>query len=133
MKIIIKYLKNLQKFLSNNKIEGIGLILVLFSFFIQIAEEEFKNQKQESEYYNIHKKLDAIWHVYSKDFSTRNPEYDVSSAINFKHYDENWKIYSQNREEIKVWDNLVETAGKYKMILFIIGSIFIVIPKFRKE
>lgn len=73
MKIIIKYSEKFQKLLSNNKFEGIGLILVLFSFFIQIAEEEFTNQKQESEYYNIHKKLDAIWHVYSKDFSTRKP------------------------------------------------------------
>lgn len=133
MNKIKKFLKRIKKKLTNNRIEGIGLILVLFSVFIQIAEEDFNNQKHEAENYNVHKKLDAIWHVYSKDFSSRNPEYGVSSAINFKHYDEDWKIYSENRKEIKVWADLVETSGKYKMVLFILGSFLIVIPKFRDE
>lgn len=133
MNKIKKILKKIKKKLTNNRIEGIGLVLVLFSVFIQIAEEDFNNQKQEAENYNIHKKLDAIWHVYSKDFSSRNPEYEVSSAINFKHYVDDWKIYSENRKEIKVWSDLVETSGKYKMLLFILGSILIVIPKFREK
>lgn len=128
-----KVMKKLKKTLTNNRLEGIGLILVLFSVFIQIAEEDFSSQKHEAENYNIHKKLDAIWHVYSKDFSSRNPEYGVSSAIDFKHYDDDWKIYSENREDLKPWNELVEEAGKYKMILFILGSIFIVIPKFMNE
>lgn len=133
MNKIKKILKKIKKKLTNNRIEGIGLVLILFSVFIQIAEEDFNNQKQEAENYNIHKKLDAIWHVYSKDFSSRNPEYEVSSAINFKHYVDDWKIYSENRKEIKVWSDLVETSGKYKMLLFILGSILIVIPKFREK
>ncbi|WP_313532495.1 hypothetical protein [Sphingobacterium multivorum] len=133
MNKVKKVLKSLGKKLTNNRIEGIGLIFVLFSFFLQIAEEDFNNQKHEAENYNIHKKLDVIWRVYTKDFSSRNPEYGVSSAINFKHYNEDWKIYSENREEIKVWNDLVDYSGKYKMILFIIGSILIVIPKFRDK
>lgn len=131
MNKIRKALKSINKRFTNNRIEGIGLIIILFSFFIQIVEEDLSNQKHEAEIYNIHKKLDAIWHVYSKDFSSRNPEYGVSSTIDFKHYDKDWKIYSENRKEIKVWNDLVDESGKYKMILFIIGSILIVIPKFR--
>ncbi len=116
-----------------NKIEGIGLILILLSFFTQLIQNDLEGSLQESQYYHLNKKLDYIWTIVEKQYSENHPEEGVSMAINFKAYDEDWKIYSEQIKELKPWEESISIFSKISIWIFVFGTLLLIIPKFMEE
>ena len=116
-------------------IEGFGLLLLLFAFFTQLVEEDIQNKKIEYESLRIHEKLDALWTVISDQYAENHPEHNVHMAINFKSYADGWKIYSEGREELSTWEKTIgaDIFPTIRIIIFVIGSILIIAPKFIRE
>ena len=117
-----------------NLLEGIGLLLILLSFMIQMVETGIESDIREQENYYIHKKLDHIWAITSHDYAQKYPESGVHSAINFKYYFDDYKIYSQDQEELTEWEKLVKYNWftNIRLICFILGSFLLILPKFIK-
>jgi hypothetical protein len=111
--------------------EGIGLILVLGSSFIQLTETSIESDIQEQKSYQTQEKLDYLWHVLAADYAKRHPEEGISASINFKHYYETYKIYDQNRDEINKWQGNIGSKAftNWRVWLFFIGSIILILPK----
>ena len=116
-----------------NIIEGIGLILILSSFFIQLLENDSANFKQEMRYYRLNTKMDHLWTIVSKDYSEKHPQDDITFSIDFKSYLDNWKIYSEEKKEIEKFEKEIEFYACIRNIAFILGSIMLIIPKFIDE
>ena len=118
--------------LKANKFEGIGLILILLSFFVQMIETDIENDIKEQENFNIQNKIDYLWTVMSDDYSNRYPEHEVHMAIDFKYFVDDYKIYTQNQQQLSGWKKLVKHNWftNTRLSLFILGSIILIIPKF---
>ena len=116
-----------------NKFEGIGLLLILISFFLQLFQNDLQSSLNETQYYQLHDKLDTLWRVIQNDYSQNHPEAGVSGSINFEAYSKNWKIYSEEIKELKPWEESIIFFSKLNIILFVIGSIGLIIPKFIEE
>jgi hypothetical protein len=123
-------MKSTQK--AATRFEGIGLILILLSFFIQMIETGIEADIREAENYHINKKLDYLWAISSHDYANNHPETDVHFTLNFKSHFEDYKIYSEDKKEINNWQKLVkyEWFTNTRLLLFIFGSILLIIPKF---
>ncbi len=119
---------------TGNLLEGIGLIFILFSFFVQMIETNIETDTRELANYQIHKKLDHIWQIVSTDYAKRYPEQDVRITIDFKHFVNEYKIYSEDKEELSNWEKLVKYKWftNIRLSLFILGSLLLIIPKFIK-
>ena len=115
-----------------NKIEGIGLLLILFSFFIQIEENSIQNSINEVQFYQTQEKLDEIWNMLGKLYKQ-----DSTIDVN-KRYEElieiekNWKIYSENKKEIDKWkeDVWFSKISSFRIWIFILGALLVAFPKF---
>jgi hypothetical protein len=117
---------------KTNVIEGLGLSLILLSFFVQMIETDIESDILEYRNYQIHKKLDYIWSVVSTDYAKKYPETGVYKGINFQSFCNDYKIYSEDKEDISIWEELVkyEWFIYVRLTLFILGSILVIIPKF---
>ncbi len=117
-----------------NIFEGVGLIILLLSFFFQMVETRIENDIREHENYQIHKKLDYLWAISSHDYSKKYPDAKVHFAINFKSFMNDYKIYDQDRQELSYWQKILnyEWFTIIRNWLFIFGSIFLIFPKFMK-
>lgn len=115
-----------------NIIEGIGLILILFSFLIQLIETDIESQVREAQFAQTQIKLDNLWAVISDDYSEKHPEQNLAKAIDIKNMDENWKYYSISKDHLSEWENsvLFQEISKLRIWIFILGSLIIVIVKF---
>ncbi|OYX84387.1 MAG: hypothetical protein B7Y83_08370 [Flavobacteriales bacterium 32-34-25] len=116
-----------------NKLEGIGLLLILLSFFLQLFQNDLQSSLNDTQYYQLHDKLDTLWRIIQNDYSQNHPESGVSGTINFEEYSNNWKIYSEEIKELKTWEKSIIFFSKINIILFVIGSVFLIIPKFIEE
>lgn len=117
-----------------NILEGIGLLLVLGSFLIQLLETEIEANVKEAQHYETQAKLDALWSIIVKEYSTDHPETGVQTAIDFNVMDKNWKYYSQNRQELEQWKKgvLAHPTSTARILVFVIGSLLLIFPKFVK-
>ena len=115
-----------------NVLEGIGLLLILFSFLVQLIETDIESEIRDAQFYQTQVKLDRLWTITSKDYSEKHPELNVHSAINFEGIDKEWKIYSEDKDYLDKWKRGVYFEGivKWRIWIFILGSILVVIPKF---
>jgi hypothetical protein len=68
-----------------------------------------------------------------KQYSENHPDDGVSMAINFKYYDENWKIYSEQIKELTPWEEAIDVFSNFNVFIFVVGSLLIIIPKFIEE
>ena len=116
-----------------NKLEGIGLLLILISFFLQLVQNDLQSALNKSQYYQLHDKLDTIWRIIQNDYSQNHPEAGVSGTINFEAYSKNWKIYSEQIKELKSLEDSNSIFSKLNIIIFVFGSILLIIPKFIEE
>ncbi|MGN7787752.1 hypothetical protein ACTJIJ_24675 [Niabella sp. 22666] len=118
-----------------NILEGIGLLLILFSFFIQLIEMNIEGEVREAQFAQTQLKLDQLWTVVSDDYSEKRPEHGVSKAIDLKAIEKGWKYYSQEKEELSEWEKsvLYGAISKWRIWVFILGSVLILIPKFTKR
>ncbi|SEA76644.1 hypothetical protein [Pedobacter hartonius] len=115
-----------------NKIEGIGLIIILLTSFIQQSENTILSSKQEFDYYKIHNKLDNLWTITSHQYAENHPGDSVRFLINFKAYRDHWKIYSEEeRHPDAVYLNKeIANYESLRILAFFIGSIMLIAPKF---
>jgi len=113
-------------------LDGIGLVLILFSFFVQMTEIGIESDIRQQENYHIHRKLDYIWTVVSHDYAKKYPEQGVYFAMDFKHYHNDYKIYSEDKRDLSKWEELVKYKSftNIRLFLFIIGSVMLIVPKF---
>lgn len=116
-----------------NKLEGIGLLLILISFFLQLVQNDLQSALNKSQYYHLHNKLDTIWQIIQNDYSQNHPEARVSGTINFETYSKNWKIYSEQIKELKSLEDSNNIFSKLNIIIFVFGSVLLIIPKFIEE
>jgi|LakMenEpi03Aug12_release.lakeMendotaPanAssembly.Ray.scaffolds.fasta_scaffold309796_2 hypothetical protein len=119
-----------QKKLS--KLEGIGLILILLSFFVQMVEVGIESDIREHENYQIHKKLDHIWAVASHDYALKHGIQESQFSIDFQYYLKDYEIYSENKQDLDSWQKLVKYDWfiNVRLVLFVIGSALLLIVKF---
>jgi hypothetical protein len=115
------------------RLEGIGLLLILASFLSQLIETESANMKTEAYYYETQNKLDKIWYVVSSEFiASPNYKGETSFWFNFDSMFKEWKIYDQQTKELTSLNTEIKISGWIRIIIFIIGSLFIVQSKFMK-
>jgi len=115
-----------------NRIEGIGLLLIIFSFLLQIEENNIQSTVNEAQFYQTQEKLDKIWNMLGKLYKQ-----DSTIDINEKYeelieIDKNWKTYSENKKELDKWEEDV-WYGKilsFRIWIFILGAVLAACPKF---
>lgn len=117
-----------------NKTEAIGLLFVLIAFGWQIFEEELNILSGNTDKYQLHEKIDAIWNINSAIYT--HSEFNKSGAIadiNYPHIAEKWKDW----EKLKSEKELVDSQGKYfgiiRIIIFAIGSMLIIYAKYKEK
>ncbi len=100
-----------------------------------MIETNVENDIKEQEHYHIHKCLDYLWAVVADDYANKHPKEGISTLIEFKNYFRNYKIYSEDYNDLNNWVNIVHSKWitLTRIILFITGSILLIIPKFTKE
>jgi len=117
---------------SLNRLEGLGLIVILGSFLWQLIETDLRNVEQETEYYRLHEKIDNFWSVYANDYANRNPTSGVLTRTDFKYIFDKWKIYSESLKENRELSSQIQISTWIRVVLFVIGSVLLIIPKFQK-
>lgn len=117
---------------KTNIIEGIGLLLVLFSFLIQLIETDIESDIREAQFYQTQVKLDKIWELNGKEYSQEFSKSSNSRYIEFQEVNRNWKYYSQDKDYLEQWKKSVffDFISKLRIWIFVIGSLILVIPKF---
>lgn len=112
-----------------NRIEGIGLILILFSFFVQSFQSDSENSFRESQNYHLNKKLDHIWRLIGKEYTEEHSK----AEINLKSYDKDWEFYSKQVKELEKWENKIGLFSQIGTWIFVLGTILVIAPKFMEE
>ncbi len=113
-----------------NRVEGIGLVLILFSFFVQIFQNNSEESFRASQNYHINKKLDHIWiWIENRDKGVKPP----SSVTKLKLFDHDWELYSKQAKEMKIWESKIELFADISTWIFVIGTILVILPKFIPE
>lgn len=113
-----------------NRVEGIGLVLILFSFFVQIFQNNSEESFRASQNYHINKKLDHIWiWIENRDKEVKTP----SSVTKLKSFDHDWELYSKQAKEMKIWESKIELFADISTWIFVIGTILVILPKFIPE
>ncbi|MFA5906989.1 MAG: hypothetical protein WC836_23885 [Desulfobacula sp.] len=118
--------------LSNNKIEGIGLILVLFAFGWQLLENDLANLANDVDLYQTHKKIDAIWFVLSDSY-THSPTKNTA-AVSIAEYDtlnNSWQGWEDMKKEKNSVSSKKIIILMVRSVIYLLGSILIIYSKFR--
>ncbi len=120
--------------INNSKIEGIGLILLLLSFGWQAFQQDISDLAKDQQDYQIHEKLDNIWNVITDMYthSSSNTS-NASTKVNIEAALENWKLYGNILSERTTVEYQAKLFLTIQIILYILGSICLIIPKFRNE
>lgn len=114
-----------------NRIEGIGLILILFSFFVQSFQNDSESSFRESENYHLNKKLDHIWSLIGKHYSESHST--AALTLPLKSYDKDWEFYSKQSKELESWENKIELFSQIGTWIFVLGTVLVIAPKFIDE
>lgn len=112
-----------------NRIEGIGLILILFSFFVQSFQSDSENSFRESQNYHLNKKLDHIWIVIGKEYQANHSK----GGINLRSLDKDWEFYSRQVKELESWEGKINLFSQIGTWIFVLGTILVIAPKFMEE
>lgn len=115
-----------------NLIEGIGLILILLSFLIQLIESNIESEVREAQFYQSQVKLDKLWNLVGSDYKNDNSTNSNTRYLELQELDKNWQYYSQDKKYLDNWKNDVFYEGitNWRIWIFLLGSIMVVMPKF---
>ncbi len=116
-----------------NRLEGIGLILILFSFFIQIFQNNSEESFRESQNYHLNKKLDHLWVFIKKEYADGHLKERDSLMLHSKSTNDDWEAYSSQAEELKTWEGQIEFFADISTWIFVLGTILVILPKFIPE
>ncbi|RIV46476.1 hypothetical protein [Flagellimonas pelagia] len=118
--------------MTDKKLEGWGLILILVSFGWQFLEVNLTDLSNEVDKYQLHEKVDDLYMIIADAYS--NSEFNnsqVRSSVDFETINRNWKYWKGLKREKESLVGQLKWTFYLKSLLFIIGSIFLIIPKFR--
>lgn len=116
-----------------NRVEGVGLILILFSFFVQIFQNNSEESFRESQNYHINKKLDHIWALIENKYAEEHPEQKLSPILKLQAIKKDWELYSVQAKEMKIWESKIELFADISTWIFVLGTILVILPKFIPE
>lgn len=116
-----------------NRVEGIGLILILFSFFVQIFQNNSEESFRASQNYHINKKLDHIWALIENKYAEEHPEKKLSPILKLQSIEKDWELYSIQAKEIKAWESKIEFFADISTWIFVLGTLLVIVPKFIQE
>ena len=114
-----------------NKIESVGLLLILLSFLIQLVESDIETEIKDAQFYQTQVKLDKIWNLLGKEYSIDNNKTSNSRYNEFQEINNDWKYYTQDKEYLDEWKKsvLFDFICKMRIWLFVIGSVILIILK----
>nr|WP_294859740.1 hypothetical protein [uncultured Fluviicola sp.] len=112
-----------------NRIEGVGLILILFSFFVQSFQSDSESSFRESQNYHLNKKLDHIWRLIGKEYTKEHSK----SEIDLKLYETDWEFYSKQVKELENWEGKIQLFSQIGTWIFVLGTVLVIAPKFMEE
>lgn len=118
--------------MTDKKLEGWGLILILVSFGWQFLEVNLTELSNEVDKYQLHEKVDDLYMIIADVYS--HSEFNnsqVRSSVDFETINKNWKYWNGLKNEKESLVGQLKWTFYLKSLLFIIGSIFLIIPKFR--
>ncbi|WP_298495434.1 hypothetical protein [uncultured Algibacter sp.] len=84
--------------------------------------------------YQLHQKIDDLYMLAADTYS--NSELyngEIRSKVSFDVINKDWKYWNNLKAEKKSVLNQLEWTFYIKTLIFILGSIFLIIPKFREE
>lgn len=117
--------------ISLNRIEGIGLVLILFSFFVQNAQSDSENSFRESQNYHLNKKLDHIWTVMKKHYSEVHRQ--SAAKVDLQTFNKDWEFYSRQVKELENWEEKIGFFSQIGTWIFVLGTVMVIAPKFIDE
>ena len=114
-----------------NILDSIGLLLLLFSFVVQLVETDIESETRETQFYQTQTKLDRIWDLMGKDYSIDNSKTSNIRYLEFQEISKEWTYYSQDKEYLDSWKKsvLFDFISKMRIWIFILGSIILILPK----
>lgn len=115
------------------RVEGIGLVLILLSFFVQIFQNDSEESFRNSQNYHINKKLDHIWALIENKYAEEHPEKKLKPLIRLKSLDHDWELYSKQAKEMENWEDQINFFADISTWIFVIGTILAILPKFIPE
>lgn len=111
------------------KVEIIGMIFLLLSLGWQIFfEDSLKNISRDASFYGIERKIDDIWNLLASEHSQKY-EYPEKPSVrfDFPYILSKWKYGPSKHEGL---ERQIETLTIIRAIIFIIGSILIILGKY---
>ncbi len=119
--------------MKSNKIEAIGLVFILVAFGWQIFEEEIRELSGETDKYQLHQKLDDLWAINSAIYTHSDINNSGAIAnINYEHISNNWKYWKGLKAEKEDVNRQEKLFAWLRILLFILGSIMIIVAKYRE-
>lgn len=111
-------------------LEGWGLLCLLLAFFMQCCTEHFDSKMQSEHLEMLHEKLDYIWYSdFDEHVNSEQNNTSMGSYLNRKFVFEKWIWHDELEEEFSN-DNLWYTiADRGRIILYVIGSILVLVSK----
>lgn len=120
--------------LNYKKLEGYGLILILFSFGWQMLETDLSNLSTDGDKYQIHEKIDKIYMItadlYSQSDLNKSGTY---TSANFSDIVGNWKYWETLNKEKETVSWQLKWTINIRSLIFIIGSVMLILPKFKTD
>lgn len=122
-------IKNMAK-----KFQIIGLSLLLVAFGWECFSQTLFDNKTESLLAELHHKIDILWECEYADF-TKSPQNTTTSnmLVDMNMTNRQWKSYEQIRADFELSDEQEEFGQMARIILYISGSICVILAKGLKK
>ena len=116
------------------KFEIIGLSLLLFAFGWECFAQTLSDNKIESLLVELHHKTDILWECEYADFA-QSPQNTTTNnmLVDMNMTNRQWKSYEQIRADFELSDEQEEFGQMARIILYISGSICVILAeRFKK-
>lgn len=115
-------------------LEPIGLLLLLLAFGWQCFEEFGRQNQFESYVYEIDQKIEAIWMgVYDEALHSDRYHGDAVTYVNYDSLQASSKDWGQIKNSLKDLDRQVKVSFWVRAILYILGSISVIVSKMPRK
>ncbi len=127
---------NRIKKIPNEKLEGVGLILLFVAFGWQLLEIDLTNWGKAYDSYIMDDKISKIYQFtseiyYSEILPDDAEKYDVHIS-NLDYINKEWELWDNLKREKQEILNKLESIIFIRLFIYTLGSALLIIPKFRK-
>ena len=113
--------------------EILGLILLLLSFGLECFSQRMEYHRAEGMILELHEKVDRLWADEYMEY-TSSDENKTTSSFYMDHNstNENWKyVGSQLNNDFESVESQSEISGKIRIVLYVLGSLLVILSKIR--